>query len=576
MPPSPRRRTTTRATRSNQARHSTTQTTNDTSPAAKRPRRQTKRTRGSTTNDDSASTRVEDQGDHLPTPSATQDQRQTPDDVDISMITLQNYQTFQDSWPIPRIQDQLKKQSSSNHQISAAVLAEGLAVLGKMDHTLHMIALASGVCVNNLKRSLGLLGGTHGENPWHRWLSFALAANDYPMPPRGHPEASELLAIRNKANSDTYNALTVTEREVFTAQVFYALGGYPDYSSVTTSEETDSFGDPVILIPEITKLSHEDELRYRPIYEDLVDMKKVARDRELNTPAAASQKQEKRSLQSFRKIAQQLSRDHQLFGLDYYIIACSSTSAGHGWCREYTSRDEISDWVSKKADLQQIFPIYCQNGSTIDEVRAVAAANAAAKSGTETQKSSNNQSDKDKKDLTLKLKTLLVNVLGKDAPPFPRIADPIGAIKDRKIDVIVERASDSALSNEDFNKGFLGMSAKARRNWMSNIDKGKFMIKKGQSPGNAPQDHHLNAQGPNGDSHGATANPNGGNNNSQRPESDSNSNNNSENNPNSNNNAENNPNSCNNLHGPENNPNGGVSNPNAANGASGNNSCQLV
>ncbi|EGG07527.1 uncharacterized protein MELLADRAFT_85651 [Melampsora larici-populina 98AG31] len=347
---------------------------------------------------------------YLPTPAVTQQPRLqttgrdvTAEDIDLRDITLKNYQAAKKSWPVGRIQAQLARQRSSNHQLSAAFIAKGQAVLEDLDHTIHMIVMVSGVDIMKLKRALGLMGGTHAENPWHRWLSFALDANKFAMPVRRDPDSSDILTRRNQANSIAYQALTDDEYAVFTSNVFYALGGYPDYSAINIIEDSNVFGDSSILIPEIPKLKEEDELLYRPIYEKLVDLKKVERDRKLNTPSASSQKQEKRSLQCMKKIAQELARYHHLVGLDYYIIACSNSLSGEGWCREYTSRDEISTWVETKAQLQHVFPLYCQNGSTIDEVKSVAAANKASL----THKASNNKSDTDKKTLSDMLNQLL-------------------------------------------------------------------------------------------------------------------------------------------------------------------------
>ncbi|EGG08357.1 uncharacterized protein MELLADRAFT_84946 [Melampsora larici-populina 98AG31] len=281
-------------------------------------------------------------------------------DFNLSDITLQNYHAAKKFWPVGQIQAQLNRQRLANHQLSAAVIAEGQAVLEDLAHTIHMIAMVSGVDITKLK---GLMRGTHGENLWHRWPSFAIEANANPMPVRGDPNSS----------------------------------GYPDYSSITITDNSNMFGDSSILVPEVPKLKEEEELLYCPIYEKLVDTKKVERDRKLNTPLASCQKQEKQSLQCMEKIAQELAQYHHLVGLEYYIIACSSSSSGGGWCRECTSWDEMSTWVETKAQLKYDFPLFGQSGSTIDQVNLVAAAK---NTPSVTHKASNNKSDTDKKTLS--------------------------------------------------------------------------------------------------------------------------------------------------------------------------------
>lgn len=138
--------------------------------------------------------------------------------------------------------------------------------------------------------------------------SWIISFNHHLMlvPPRGDPDASNQLTARNQANSQTYRALEDDEYDVFTSRVFYALGGYPDYSAITVTDDAGVFGDASVLVPEVPKLSHEEEQRYRPLYEKLVDLKKVERDRKLNTPAASAHREEKRSHQSIKKIAHQV------------------------------------------------------------------------------------------------------------------------------------------------------------------------------------------------------------------------------------------------------------------------------
>ncbi|KAH9815149.1 hypothetical protein DFH28DRAFT_928257 [Melampsora americana] len=449
-------------------------------PAAKRPRQQPAASTNPslTASESNPATQNQQPVSHLNNANDCQTWESIDKELELAKINLQNYHQQKKHWPLSHIQAQLARQACSNHQLSAAIISEGQALLEALDHTIHMLAMVSGVDITKLKHSLGMVGGTHGENPWHRWLSFALDANKIPMPVRGATDAGAQLARRNKVNSTTYRALEDDQYMVFTARIFYALGGYPDYSAITIDEDPNVFGDCSTLVPEVPKLNPKEEAQYRPIYEKLVDMKKVARDRELNTPAGSDRKEEKRSFQCMKKIAQQLARSHQLMGIDYYIIACSNSTAGGGWCQEYTTRDEITNWVEKRAELQRVFPLYCQNGSTFDEIKAVAAAS-------KPQNLSNNQSDIDKKTLCGKLSDMVANVVFLEAVlgykpavgrGFPRTPNPLETIKARNLRIVVERAADSTLTEEEFQKGFLALDAKGRRHWISNIDTGKFKI----------------------------------------------------------------------------------------------------
>lgn len=150
----PSRNSTRRTTRSNAA----IADSNSALPVAKRPRHQP-------ASSASANTEV----NHLPRPATTQQpqaqsneiQPPLPDptddqvaDIDIHEITLKNYHRVMKHWPLGRIKEQLDSQKSSNHQISAVVLAEGKAVLERLEVSLHMIAMVSHIDVLTLKRSL--------------------------------------------------------------------------------------------------------------------------------------------------------------------------------------------------------------------------------------------------------------------------------------------------------------------------------------------------------------------------------------------------------------------------------------
>lgn len=124
------------------------------------------------------------------------------------------------------------------------------------------------------------------------------------MPVRGDADPGQVLTDRNKANEKVYNSLEPDEHDIFTSPIFYALGGYPDYAAISV-QDNQTCGDFDVLIPEVPKLSDEDEARYRPIYERLVDPAKVAKDRE-RTKVPSASKMEKRSLQAFKSRVEQV------------------------------------------------------------------------------------------------------------------------------------------------------------------------------------------------------------------------------------------------------------------------------
>lgn len=173
----------------------------------------------------------------------------------------------------------------------------------------------------------GLNDASRSTNDWRRFLSFSNLAYTLPskynliilgmtiyvinspghliVPHRGDLDSSEVLSARNRANKAAYDSLTDDQVAIFDARIFYALGGYPDYSAINVDGHQDA-GDCEVLIPEVPKLSQREEELYRPLYDEIVDKSKVAKHRARFQPPSAQTK-EKRSLQLFKKRMQEVS-----------------------------------------------------------------------------------------------------------------------------------------------------------------------------------------------------------------------------------------------------------------------------
>ena len=126
------------------------------------------------------------------------------------------------------------------------------------------------------------------------------------MPSRGDPEAAATLARRNQENSEAYKNLTEDEALCLTSRVFFALGGYPDYSGVTNTdlEEEDEDG---LLVPQVPSLEPEEEERLRPIYDRMFDPIKISRDKQRSLEHGSSQELDRTSSKCFEKHVKQVS-----------------------------------------------------------------------------------------------------------------------------------------------------------------------------------------------------------------------------------------------------------------------------
>lgn len=107
------------------------------------------------------------------------------------------------------------------------------------------------------------------------------------MPVKGHETSTSVVANRNRANGKRWGDLTDDQREVFSPKTFHALAGVPNLLAPSDSDDDDDDeqeGDMLVPVPKVHKLTVEEDKLYRPIYEELVDLKKV--EEELGKPGS--------------------------------------------------------------------------------------------------------------------------------------------------------------------------------------------------------------------------------------------------------------------------------------------------
>ncbi|KAH9822661.1 hypothetical protein DFH28DRAFT_1049940 [Melampsora americana] len=405
-----------------------------------------------------------------PTPLATQRSNTSPavTQLEPDKIDVHNYHTQKAFWPLPRIEERLALQSCKNNsQPSPLILAEAKALYGAFIHNISMLAMVGDIGLDTLKAKLGLKGGSCETSTWDQFLAFAKAANQLPMPTQGDPNASAILTARNQANKEAYDRLSEDELMLFTPRVFFALGGYPDYSQISVDDYQDC-SDSEVLIPEVPKLTEDEEALYRPLYQKIINLEKVSQDREKNKTHSTSH-MEQRSLQAFKKRAQQLNQDANLTNFDFYVIASSKT-LGPGWCEEVTTRPEISKWLNQRHNFQTIFPVYSQVKLNLIEDVDNAAAEVDGQ-GEGQKKRRTNKCDLEKTKLTEQLSKNLTRLLGSlPSNGIPRGPDPPALFG--KFNVQFVRSDNSALPEEQFMLGFDGMLTLGRRRWLQDLEDG--------------------------------------------------------------------------------------------------------
>lgn len=109
------------------------------------------------------------------------------------------------------------------------------------------------------------------------------------VPLKGQETGKSVIADLNRINGKRWTDLTEDQRKVFSLKTFHALAGVANpLAALDSDEEEDDEqeGDMLVPVPKIHKLTVEEDALYRPIYEALVDLKKV--EQELGKPDSGS------------------------------------------------------------------------------------------------------------------------------------------------------------------------------------------------------------------------------------------------------------------------------------------------
>lgn len=128
------------------------------------------------------------------------------------------------------------------------------------------------------------------------------------MPPKGQSEA---LSKRNKHNGAQWKGLSGTEKDVFSARIFFALAGLPNFElEEEETDEDEDETDPNEISGQLTpveSLTAEEEATYRPIYERLIDQDRVKTAYADGLDVSSAPTVVKKGLQSARAINNEVS-----------------------------------------------------------------------------------------------------------------------------------------------------------------------------------------------------------------------------------------------------------------------------
>ncbi|KAH9823895.1 hypothetical protein DFH28DRAFT_1161830 [Melampsora americana] len=395
-----------------------------------------------------------------------------PDRSDPDFPKLENFREKMCEWPPGRIRKYLQaNRTNLNNRPSEGIQTEAKLAYQRYEHTLLMLALVGKISEKTVKNYLPEPVTKRKKGAYTLYRRYGKKALEGSMPARGKKDG--ILSDRNRRNGQGWTSLENTQKKVFSPKVLFALAGLPIPREYLISNKTDHGPEEEgsKSTNQIPKLSLEDEALYRPIYETMVDERKVLR--QLTAKGPSSTKPQKQGAKFLKGIASDLMHQSKEFDMAYYLLGVStsipSKAQGPSWSMEYSSHPQVGKWANNEYGFRR--------GSSIAEAIATGAKDNA---GLKNNNTSAQPSDVVKGELANLLRILITKANNGIKPPqsFPQTSDPQAALLARKLDFKILQEDNSTLTHEALDKGFRGMTTKERRCWIDDLKRGFFRLQR--------------------------------------------------------------------------------------------------
>ncbi|KAH9820354.1 hypothetical protein DFH28DRAFT_1079761 [Melampsora americana] len=418
----------------------------------------------------------------VPGPTGTNNRRplrssnfQIEDEAEAVLPTLDNYKQLVLEWPPARIAVQDRLQKKKRTAVPPNILTEARAIQKLYKQHKSLLAIMGNVSTFTMNKALGELGGRRRPSGYQIWLKFGkeIEKHQKQMPRKWGQKG--VLGSRNKILGDIWTGLPDEHREVFSPPVFHALSGL-HYSP---------HGEKL----EIDEDAKKDAIEFEPgerevlqaLYDQIVWKEKVAKEYSMATKGAAwgpsLPDYNRQSLKTIERLQNQIEDESKNMGFDYYLLACSNhsstevSSSSRGWCKEYTSIEEMAKYVNKKCNFATMFAARAQ-GLSVGEI----VAETIGGSGILKEKPrKTDPGDKVKCNLALALRTRMKALLGYEVG-FPHGPDPKTILLD-KYNIKIIQMHASKLPHETLKLGFNAMNSR-RSLWLDDLKSDSFRLEK--------------------------------------------------------------------------------------------------
>ncbi|EGF98959.1 uncharacterized protein MELLADRAFT_95022 [Melampsora larici-populina 98AG31] len=397
------------------------------------------------------------------------------DDAETVLPTVDNYKQLVDEWPPARIAVQDRLQKKKRAAVPPKILTEARAIQNLYKQHKSLLAIMGNFSTFTLNKALGELGGRRRPSGYQIWLKFGkeIEKHQKRMPRKWGQKG--VLASRNKILGKIWSGLPYEHKEVFSPPVFHALSGlhYLQHGKKLEPDE-DEKTDAIEFEP------GEREM-LQALYDQLVWKEKFAKEYSKATKGVASGPSlpdyNRQSLKSIERLQNQIEDESNNMGFDYYLLACSKhsstevSSSSRGWCREYTSIEEMEKYVNKKSNFATMFAARAQGLSVGEIVAETIGGNGITKEKAR----KTDPGDKVKSDLALALRSRMKALLGFEVG-FPRGPDPESILLD-KYNIKIIQMHACKLPHETLKLGFNAMNSR-RSLWLDDVKANLFKLEK--------------------------------------------------------------------------------------------------
>ncbi|KAH9813474.1 hypothetical protein DFH28DRAFT_896353 [Melampsora americana] len=393
-----------------------------------------------------------------------------------NLPSIKDYKNVLNQWPPARIAVVDRSQKKKGTAVPPLILIEARAIQKLYKQQKAMLSIMGNI-------SQGELGGRRQPGCYQIWLKYSKERQNHMMPLKGGQKG--ILANRNRKLGQIWKALPNEHQEVFNPSVFYTLSGLAPPSGETDDD---------VEAEQVQRLELEPEHRgkLQALYDDLVCKDKVAKEYAKVAAGIGSGPSlpdyNRQSLKCIECINTQIENEAKNMDFSYYLLACSThasteaSSASPGWCREFTSQDEMVVYVNTKSNFARVFAA-CAQGLSVAEVVAQTIGSTVMSNTQKARKT--DPGDLVKRDLAALLRTAFSTLIGKDQG-FPRGPDPVSILRDN-FDIKIIQMPGSKLTSNALKLGFNRMNS-GRNLWLEDIKANLFRMEKITKPNLTTED----------------------------------------------------------------------------------------